>query len=192
MAPWHPAPGEDGSVALALINSRHSTPATGMIDDLPSSREIADWLRARGLVVDGGLPLGPIEVIRLHELRNAARCLFVAVADGSRPWQPAMELVNELVRAVPVAPVVEWPVTGPVKVWHAEREGFDAVLAHIARDAVDVITGPRAPTIRRCESPRCVRIFLREHARRVWCSTTCGDRARADRHYRIQRAGRDG
>ncbi|GAA1286701.1 hypothetical protein GCM10009658_33310 [Planotetraspora silvatica] len=83
--------------------------------------------------------------------------------------------------------------TGPVKVWHAERAGgFDAVLAHIARDAVDVVTGPRAPTIRRCESPGCVRIFLRQHARRIWCSTTCGDRVRAERHHRLHQAGRDG
>ncbi|MFD0730759.1 CGNR zinc finger domain-containing protein [Planotetraspora mira] len=89
--------------------------------------------------------------------------------------------------------MVEWPPTGPVKVWHAERAGgFDAVLAHIARDAVDVVTGPRAQTISRCEVPGCVRIFLREHARRISCSTTCGDRVRAERHYRLHQAGRDG
>ncbi|GII48930.1 hypothetical protein Psi02_53540 [Planotetraspora silvatica] len=114
MTSWHPAPGEDASVALALINSWYSTPGSGAS-------------------------------------------------------------------------------TGPVKVWHAERAGgFDAVLAHIARDAVDVVTGPRAPTIRRCESPGCVRIFLRQHARRIWCSTTCGDRVRAERHHRLHQAGRDG
>jgi len=55
-------------------------------------------------------------------------------------------------------------------------------LAAIATDAIKVATGPRGQLLHRCEAHGCIRIFLREHARRRWCSNTCGDRVRAARH----------
>ena len=43
--------------------------------------------------------------------------------------------------------------------------------------------GPDRLLIRSCPAPGCVLYFLREHPRREWCSTTCGNRVRAARHY---------
>ncbi|PGH47228.1 CGNR zinc finger domain-containing protein, partial [Streptomyces sp. Ru87] len=55
-------------------------------------------------------------------------------------------------------------------------------LAVIAADAADLLTGPAAARLTACASPPCNR-FLLKHGRRQWCSTRCGDRARAARAY---------
>jgi predicted RNA-binding Zn ribbon-like protein len=58
-------------------------------------------------------------------------------------------------------------------------------MASLARDAIDVVSSDLGRLVRPCEAHGCVRFFLREHARRRWCSTTCGDRVRAARHQRL-------
>jgi predicted RNA-binding Zn ribbon-like protein len=55
-------------------------------------------------------------------------------------------------------------------------------LAVIAADAADLLTSPDAARLTAGASPPCNR-FLLKHGRRRWCSTRCGDRARATRTY---------
>ncbi|QNE17926.1 4-hydroxybenzoyl-CoA reductase [Kribbella qitaiheensis] len=56
-----------------------------------------------------------------------------------------------------------------------------AVLAAVARDGIDLLTGPEAASIRDCEDPTCTLLFVdtsRSHRRR-WCSMArCGARAK--------------
>jgi len=59
----------------------------------------------------------------------------------------------------------------------------DLVLATIAADAIDLITGARRDDLRTCGAPRCVLMLLKDHPRREWCSYRCGKRARQARHY---------
>jgi len=80
-----------------------------------------------------------------------------------------------------------------VRTWTTVSPGtFSEALATVAADAIDVVCGYRAPMLRRCEAHGCRRLFFREHARRRWCSTTCGDRVRAARHYRLQQVRSSG
>ena len=48
-----------------------------------------------------------------------------------------------------------------------------------------VIDRPGAPDFSppRVHAPGCVLYFIKDHPRREWCSTACGNRARAARHY---------
>jgi predicted RNA-binding Zn ribbon-like protein len=54
----------------------------------------------------------------------------------------------------------------------------DEVLALLARDAVELFSGPYAERIRECESHICPVIFVDRSRRgdRHWCSTNCGAR----------------
>ena len=61
---------------------------------------------------------------------------------------------------------------------------LDIALAAIAQDAIATLIGETGPGLRACEAHGCIRLFIQEHARRRWCSTTCGDRVRVARHYR--------
>jgi predicted RNA-binding Zn ribbon-like protein len=57
-------------------------------------------------------------------------------------------------------------------------------LSAIATRAVDLFTGDDRVRLQACYAPGCVLYFVKDHPRRAWCSTACGNRVRAARHYR--------
>jgi predicted RNA-binding Zn ribbon-like protein len=172
------APGEERSPALALVNTRRLS-AGGEVDDLASPDGAAGWLRLPATALDAA-GLG-----RLTDLRAAVRELLAALADDRAPDVTAVETVNAAARADAAAPQLTWP-DGPRREWRSTCPGhLDEALAALARDAIDVVSGDLGALVRPCEAHGCVRFFLREHARRRWCSTTCGDRVRAARHQRL-------
>jgi len=63
----------------------------------------------------------------------------------------------------------------------------DALLGYLAAATIGLVSGPHAAELRVCGAPRCVLMFLKDHPRREWCSTQCGNRARQARHYARQR-----
>jgi predicted RNA-binding Zn ribbon-like protein len=188
MTTWSPVPGEQSSVALSLLNSRHRG-AAGDVDHLRAASEVSGWLAGRGLAAPS-VRIGDGEVARLAALRAAVREVLTAVADAREPEPGAVAAVNGAAATAPGAPQLSWSGTGLTRDWVTPDPGsFTAALAAIAADAIDVASGPRKELLRRCEAHGCIRVFLREHARRQWCSTTCGDRVRAARHYQRQQAG---
>jgi predicted RNA-binding Zn ribbon-like protein len=46
-----------------------------------------------------------------------------------------------------------------------------------------LMAGENPVGLRACYAPGCVLYFVNSHPRREWCSTACGNRARAARHY---------
>jgi predicted RNA-binding Zn ribbon-like protein len=66
-----------------------------------------------------------------------------------------------------------------------------SALADLGREAIELLTGPTAVNLRACNAPGCVLYFVKSHPRREWCSETCGNRARAARHYRRVRGRKD-
>ncbi len=61
--------------------------------------------------------------------------------------------------------------------------GVPLARALLAADAIDLVAGPAHADLLACAAPGCVRLLLRDHPRRQWCSTRCGDRVRASRYY---------
>jgi predicted RNA-binding Zn ribbon-like protein len=70
--------------------------------------------------------------------------------------------------------------------WQGERGALTSPLWPIARAAADLLTGESAPLVRECGGAACTWLFL-DHSRgrsRRWCSmASCGNRAKARRHY---------
>ena len=67
---------------------------------------------------------------------------------------------------------------------------MNEILGLIARDAIDVFTGPYRTRIKQCASPRCHVMFVDKSraGNRVWCAMSpCGDQASA-RAYRKRKA----
>ncbi|SFW92232.1 CGNR zinc finger domain-containing protein [Amycolatopsis australiensis] len=175
------APGEERSLALALVNTRRLS-AGDEVDDLADPRDATEWLRGHDLPA---VRLTAEDVSRLTGLRTAVRELLTALAEDRRPSAAAVETVNAAARADAAAPQLAW-TAGPNRKWHSTRPGsVEEALATLARDAIDVASGELGEVVRACEAHGCVRLFFREHARRRWCSTTCGDRVRAARHQRL-------
>jgi predicted RNA-binding Zn ribbon-like protein len=180
MTNWNPAPGEAASVALSLVNSRY--PRQGeVVDHLPTTAAVEHWLASRALRRPAPATVSGAELGRLIGLRTALHELLTARIDGRPPDPHAVTQVNEASAQSPAAAQLDWP---PRRHWlAAPAVSFDTVLADIADDAIGLLTTSDGENLRICGAHGCTRLFLREHARRQWCSTMCGDRVRAARQY---------
>ncbi|MEV0663763.1 CGNR zinc finger domain-containing protein [Actinomadura luteofluorescens] len=185
--PLPPAPGDDRSLALALANTWLVTPAgtTDMIGD----RELATaWLVERDLI-DSELTLGDPCTARLRTLRHSIRELLTALTQKEPAPQHALTAVNDALTAVPRAQLLAW---GPEQGLYRRRlhpldQATDHVLAEVAADAADLLTGPDVPRLAACAAEPCSRFLVRTHGARLWCSVRCGDRVRAARAYARRR-----
>ncbi|MGH3165049.1 MAG: CGNR zinc finger domain-containing protein, partial [Trebonia sp.] len=182
-------PGEDMSCALALVNTRHMR-AGHEVDQVSDPASAAGWLAARGLIPPG-FPAQPGDAVRLVRLREAIRELFTASASGMRPPERDIATLNDTLAGAWIISSLTWDDTGPHRGERLPSETADPVstaLARIAADGLSVLTAPDGPRPAACQAHGCIRWFLRTHAARQWCSTRCGDRVRAARHYARQQA----
>ncbi|MFJ9346412.1 CGNR zinc finger domain-containing protein [Streptomyces sp. NPDC101237] len=178
-----PARGEEAHPSLALANSAITLPGGHTVDLLGAPAQANGWLAERGLApVDAGMR--EMCAAQLRALREQIRSLFAARAEGLAALPAAVSAVNDAMTRVPTAPLLRWDdETGPHRATvHPTTAIVDHALASLAADAADLLTGPDADRLTACGSAPCNRYLLR-HGRRHWCSTRCGDRARAARAY---------
>jgi len=75
--------------------------------------------------------------------------------------------------------------------WISPDASFDSVLWPVARAAVDLLTSRELTYVRLCAAETCAWLFLdtTKNHRRRWCEMkTCGNRSKAQRYYRRQKA----
>ncbi|MEU0056092.1 CGNR zinc finger domain-containing protein [Streptomyces sp. NPDC006334] len=178
-----PAQGEADHLSLALANSAMAMPGGHTIDLLGTPAQANHWLTERGLApVDAGMR--EMCASQLRSLREQIRSLFASRTAGLPALPAAISAINDAMTRVPTAPLLQWDdSTGLYRATpHPTTAIVDHALATLATDAADLLTGPDAQRLTACGSPPCNRYLLR-HGRRHWCSTRCGDRARAARAY---------
>lgn len=180
------APGEAARPALALANSRRND-AHGPVDDLTTPASLGTWLAEQGLMPPARLDDAGLAAIR--ELRGAVRELLEARIELRAPDHAAVETVNAAAAAAPTARRLIWtdPATPREERYCLGAGGLPLARALLAADAIDLVTGPAHADLLACAAPGCVRLLLRDHPRRRWCSTRCGDRVRASRYYHRHR-----
>lgn len=176
-----------GPLSIELYNTLYAD-AGGPVDGLGGRRNARLWLDAVSVHLSSPTIATP-PLRELHELRGAVRAVFNAVLEGGTPSKATLEALNRFSLRGPSAPVALWdPRRQPRR--HQQIQALkpsDAVLAEIAADAINIVTGPLRERLRACGAPRCVLVFLKDHPRREWCSPACGNRARQSRHYRKSR-----
>ncbi|MDQ1006982.1 putative RNA-binding Zn ribbon-like protein [Streptomyces sp. V4I23] len=178
-----PAPGEEQYLSLALANSAVALPGGHVVDLLGVPAQANQWLTERGLApVDVGMR--EMCATQLRALREQIRGLFSSRTAGLPALPAAVAAVNDAMTRVPTAALLRWDdKNGPYRATpHPTTEIVDHALATLAADAADLLTSPDAERLTPCGSTPCNRYLLR-HGRRHWCSTRCGDRARAARAY---------
>ncbi|MFD3454796.1 CGNR zinc finger domain-containing protein [Streptomyces sp. NPDC058691] len=178
-----PAEGEAEHLALALANSAIALTGGHTVDLLGSPAQANHWLAERGLApVDAGMR--EMCATQLRSLREHIRSLFASRAAGLPALPAAIGAVNDAMTRIPTAALLQWDdQRGPYRSTpHPTTAIVDHALAVLAADAADLLTGPDADRLTACGSAPCNRFLLR-HGRRHWCSTRCGDRARAARAY---------
>jgi predicted RNA-binding Zn ribbon-like protein len=183
-----PAPGEDQSLAVALVNTGYND-TRRPIDELEDAEAVRGWLAARsGAPRD--LELGRGDLERVHALRAAIRELLTALTEERAVDDEALDVLAGATGAAPGSSRLnshrgvlsrEWVV--------AAGTPLERALALIASDAIALAGDERRKDLTECAAPDCMRLLLRDHNRRHWCSKRCGDRVRAARYRARHRAG---
>jgi predicted RNA-binding Zn ribbon-like protein len=176
------APGEATRPALALVNSRRNE-AGRPVDELATPAGLRAWLAAQALMPEPRVDDRALATVR--ELRGAIRELLEARIHGRAPEPGAVETVNAAVASAPTAQVLTWSDPGAPRAAPQPlgAGGVPLACALLAADAIDLVTGSSHADLLACGAPGCMRLLLRDHPRRRWCSTRCGDRVRASRYY---------
>ncbi|CAL9278821.1 hypothetical protein SUDANB66_00057 [Streptomyces sp. SudanB66_2053] len=187
-----PAPGADRYRSLDFADTAATLPAGQSYDLLAAPESAMRWLAAHNLTTPD-VRLYEVCAQRMRALRGHVRALFAARVDTTAPPEESLRAVNEALTAVPTAPLLAWDgAQGMRRVQaHPTDRAVNHALATLAADAADLLTGPDAGILAACGSAPCDRFLLRTHGRRHWCSTRCGDRARAARAY-ARRSGASG
>ncbi|MGW6910565.1 CGNR zinc finger domain-containing protein [Streptomyces sp. NPDC054940] len=194
--------------ALELASTIRHDGDGGVADDLATADGLARWIQAQSDLLDGHVRTADIAAdddlrTELVELRRAVRALFARAvspappssADAHRlmPADQALAHLNAVAARETVVPQLDWPTDGAptAGLLSAENDPGVRLVATLARSAIDFLTGPQRDQLRACTAPRCVRYFVKSHGRQGWCKPSCGNRARAARHYRRQRMDAD-
>ena len=179
-----PAPGEETSTALALVNTEVE-PRGERVDLLPDGRTLGEWMRARGLRSGRAAVIPDEDLDRMRRLRSAIRAVFTARATETRPPRSALTTINDIAGLVPSTSRLRWSEDGPAEqtVWSESAGATEVAFAELAASAVRTLLD-RGERLRLCEAHGCSRMFIADHGRRRWCSRACGDRVRAARHHR--------
>lgn len=137
---------------------------------------------------------------RVLDVRRAVRSLFALAlspaspsrADAQRLLDPeaAVELLNDAARTLG-GPRLAWSPGGvPTTHWRSDdADPTTQLIGALGRSGVDFLTGPDRERLRACPAARCVRYFIRDDPRQTWCSPSCGNRERVNRHYQRHHTG---
>ncbi|MES9519817.1 CGNR zinc finger domain-containing protein [Streptomyces capoamus] len=174
-----------GRVCLDLLATTHPG------ERLDGVGALCAWIEGAGLV-PGGTALGHADdswLTAFRELRGQVGLLVRGMHRTETPaYGRALARVNEVARAAPPAPVAVRARDGRLVRELAGPPGCAALLAVVARDAVELLTDPVArAAVRECEGDTCPLVYLdtSRGRRRRWCSSeVCGNRERVARHRR--------
>ncbi|MDF3297765.1 CGNR zinc finger domain-containing protein [Streptomyces tropicalis] len=182
-----------GRICLDLLSTTHPAEQLGSVPPLRA------WITGTGLVPPG-TPLGHLDAswpAAFRELRGHVRRLVLAgLPSGGRLREAgptaaddlALAGVNDLARTAPPAPRAVRCEDGLLLRAPDGPPECAALLAAVARDAVELLTDPVArAALRQCAGDNCPIVYLdtSRGRRRRWCSSElCGNRERVARHRR--------
>ncbi|MER6431369.1 CGNR zinc finger domain-containing protein [Streptomyces sp900105245] len=174
-----------GRICLDLLATAH--PA----ERLDAVGPLRVWITGAALVPPG-TPLAHADaswLVGFRELRGViGQLVRIPCTADPRTYESVLARVNETARAAPPAPRAVRGADGTLVRELAGPPKCAALLAVVARDAVELLTDPVArAAVRECEGDNCPLVYLdtSRGRRRRWCSSeVCGNRERVARHRR--------
>ena len=171
---------DPGALCLELT----TTGGPGFLARWEVLHEPSDLVTWAGLSrLPGGLDLtvSAGELERARTLRDAVLLLAADCAHGRPLHTPHLDVVNAAAAAPPLVARIEADGT---RSWAPGATGTH-LLATVARDAIDLFTGPCADRIRECGAHNCYLLFVdtSRPGRRRWCAMEhCGNREKVRAH----------
>jgi predicted RNA-binding Zn ribbon-like protein len=168
-----------GRVSLDLCSTvlwRHVRP----VEQLRSPADLARWLSEAGLG-HSRPALTEADLADARQLREAIYLLVSARIRGDRLRASEVAAVNAAARHPCRTPRLG--SRGELR-WD-DGEPLAAALSTVARDAIELLTGPQSGRVRECAAADCAFLFVdtsRSGVRR-WCATNrCGNREHVRKH----------
>jgi predicted RNA-binding Zn ribbon-like protein len=188
-SPWVAAPGE--ALCLDFANTRFwrgiepSTETLYGIDDLVGWCVANEALPTERAERWKGAPDAAAVFADALDLREAIYRVFVRMASKASPESRDLETINRALAETPprraLAPLPSgfgWDVP--------PAPGAVGLLTPVLWSAGDLLTGRRLAKLKHCANDRCLWLFLDDSksGNRRWCTmASCGNRAKAHRHY---------
>ncbi|SCK57062.1 ABATE domain-containing protein [Streptomyces sp. WMMB 322] len=164
-----------GALCLEFLTTGGPGALTGY-ETLHTPEDLARWCAASRLRLDpGDVHISGNEFRAARWLRDALSRLARAVAHGRPPHPRDVDEVNQTAQLPPLVPQI---AADGLHGRHLPADAFQ-VLSSVARDAVDLFTGPLAARVRECGAPDCSLVFVdtSRPGRRRWCAMErCGNR----------------
>jgi predicted RNA-binding Zn ribbon-like protein len=176
----------DGEQGFRFLGGRPCLDLTATVGErwgrqaerLRTPRDLASWLVAAGLA-DQPPAASRQDLAHARTLREAVYQTIKRLMTGQHPGPGHLAIINN------------WAGQPPPRTWLEADNGqlralrdaatAAALVASLARDAVDLLGGPLADRIRECDAENCALLFLdtSRAGRRRWCSmATCGAHAK--------------
>ncbi|WPO69298.1 MULTISPECIES: CGNR zinc finger domain-containing protein [unclassified Streptomyces] len=182
---------DPGALCLELLTTG-GPGAFRRYETLHAPEDLAAWAGRSRLTPTPALEVSAADVAHARRLRDALFRVTTARAEGGSAAPADLGTVNEAAARPPLVPAV-----GPdgERRWARDCDG-PGLLSTVARDAVELLTGPFAHRVRVCASDNCHLIYVdtSRPGRRRWCSMEhCGNLHKV-RTLRARRAAdeRDG
>lgn len=171
-------------LCLEFANTRYWRGQATPTETLGTPEDLAGWAAAN--VSKEARPPARREFERALELRETIYRLFDAAAHDKPPASRDLQSLNAALAEAPTRTKLRKDREGFA--WEVEMKSSTAVgqLAPVLWSAGDLLAGPQLARVRRCANPECGWLFLDDSraGKRRWCSMqSCGNRAKARRHY---------
>ncbi|MBA9004817.1 CGNR zinc finger domain-containing protein [Thermomonospora cellulosilytica] len=179
---------DPGALCLELLPTGGPGPFS-RYEVLYAPADLAEWAERSRVTPTPALEIAEAEVADARRLRDALWRAVLARTRGEAPAHEDLAAVNEAAARPPLVPVL-----GPdgTRHWAAGATGAH-LLSTVARDAIDLFTGPFADRIRTCSAEDCHLVYVdtSRPGRRRWCSMEhCGNRHKVRAHRTRNSAGR--
>ncbi|MHB9855544.1 CGNR zinc finger domain-containing protein [Streptomyces krungchingensis] len=132
------------------------------------------WYLESG-IVDAVSPCGESDVEQATTVREALYELITARQLGEDYNVQALAVLNGAARKPPATPQLtpsgRWTEATP-----------EEALSTVARQAIELLSGPDVPLLKECGNPECTRIYIDRSrgTRRQWCGMeSCGNKIKA-------------
>jgi predicted RNA-binding Zn ribbon-like protein len=190
-----PAPGEELGVAFANTRSWRGTEPP--VEELNGIGDVLAWCEGAGSIdartqttLAAWANRHGTEAARLFDETIAARetiyALLSATAVGEAVAARDLDALNRLLAAAPARTSLTTGAKGGLWRLPAAEPTAASLLAPALWSAGDLLAGQRLQRLRMCANQKCRWLFVDDSksGTRRWCTMrTCGNRAKAHRHY---------
>jgi predicted RNA-binding Zn ribbon-like protein len=193
---------DSGNLSLDLANSLEWHASDNPVEHMPDYVSLISWGEAAGILTEEraaqlrNLAMQtPDEATEAYgraiTLREVVFRIFSHVYHQEEIKAGDMQALNALLSQSLLHLELVSSGEGFDWIWSGDSQDFDQIIWPVARQAAELLTSDQLNRVRVCEDDRgCGYLFIdttRNHSRR-WCSMeSCGNRAKARRHYARQR-----